>query len=181
VAISLQDQLLKAGLTDEKTVKQANKEKRKQKKQQQRSKEAPVDEIKAQALQTLAEKAQRSRALAQLQNARAERKAIAAQIRQLIELNRQSRQSAEIPYNFSDGKHIKKLFVNTEMQAHLAGGKLAIVKLGESYEIVPGPVAEKIGQRDPGSVILRNEASGAVEDADDDPYADYKIPDDLMW
>lgn len=182
MAISLQEQLLKAGLTDEKTVKQANKEKRKQKKQQRRSKEAPVDEIKAQARQTLAEKAQRSRELAQQQNALAEKKAVAAQIRQLIELNRQSRQGAEIPYNFTDGKHIKKLFVNADMQAHLANGKLAIVKFGDGYELVPGPVAEKVGQRDPGLVILRNDASAVVDvDGEDDPYADYRIPDDLMW
>ena len=179
---SLQDQLLKAGLTDAKTVKKANKEKRKQKKQQRHSKEAPVDEIKAQAQQTLAEKTQRSRELAQQQNAQAEKKAIAAQIRQLIELNKQSRAGAEIPYNFTDGKHIKKLLVTAQMQTHLANGKLAIVKLGEGYELVPGPVAEKVGQRDPGLVILRNDVS-AVKDADpeDDPYADYKIPDDLMW
>jgi uncharacterized protein YaiL (DUF2058 family) len=72
--------------------------------------------------------------------------------------------------------------VNAQMQAHLANGKLAIVKLGESYELVPGPVAEKVGQRDPGAVILRNQVSAtAIEDAEDDPYADYKIPDDLMW
>jgi uncharacterized protein YaiL (DUF2058 family) len=182
VAISLQEQLLKAGLTDEKTVKQANKEKRKQKKQQRHSKDKPVDEVKAQAQQALVEKAQRSRELAQQQNAQAEKKAITAQIRQLIEINKQSRAGAEIPYNFTDGKHIKKLLVNAQMQAHLANGKLAIVKLGESYELVPGPVAEKVGQRDPGAVILRNQVSAtAIEDAEDDPYADYKIPDDLMW
>ena len=182
MALSLQEQLLKAGLTDEKTVKQANKDKRKQKKQQRHSKETPVDAVKAQAAQALAEKAQRSRELAQQQNAQAGIKAVAAQIRQLIELNRQSRQGADIPYNFTDGKHIKKLFVDAQMQTHLANGKLAIVKLGESYELVPGPVAEKIGQRDPSLVILRNNASTVVvEDAEDDPYADYKIPDDLMW
>ena len=182
MAQSLQEQLLKAGLTDEKTVKQANKAKRKQKKQQRRSKEKPVDELKEQAAQALAEKAQRSRELAQQQNAQAEKKAIAAQIRQLIELNKQSRQGADIPYNFTDGKHIKKLFVNAQMQVHLANGKLAIVKLGESYELVPGPVAEKVSQRDPDRVILHNDSAAvAIEDAEDDPYADYKIPDDLMW
>jgi hypothetical protein len=182
VAQSLQEQLLKAGLTDEKTVKQANKAKRKQKKQQRHSKEKPVDEVKEQAAQALAEKTQRSRELAQQQNAQAEKKAIAAQIRQLIELNKQSRQGAEIPYNFTDGKHIKKLFVNAQMQAHLANGKLAIVKLGESYELVPGPVAEKVSQRDADLVILHNNAGATAEvEAEDDPYADYKIPDDLMW
>ncbi|MEP6160633.1 MAG: DUF2058 domain-containing protein [Halieaceae bacterium] len=180
MANSLQDQLLKAGLTDKKKLKQADKEKRKQKNVQRRSKDEAVDEIKAEAQRSLAGKAERSRELAQQQNAAAEKKAIAAQIRQLIELNRESRQGADIPYNFSDGKQIKKLFVTAQMQDHLVNGRLAIVRLGEAYEVVPGPVADKISQRDADCIVLRNQA-GASEEDEDDPYADYKIPDDLMW
>jgi len=177
---SLQDQLLKAGLTDKKKLKQASKEKRKQKNVARHNKEAPQEGAKEQAQRALAEKAQRSRELAQQQNAQAEKKAIAAQIKQLIELNKQSRQGGEIPYNFSDGKKIKKLHVTAELQKHLINGKLAIVKLGEVYEVVPAKVAEKVGQRDETAVIVRNNPSTDIED-EDDPYADYKIPDDLMW
>jgi len=180
VAISLQDQLLKAGLADKKKLKQADKEKRKQNNVQRRSKDQSVDEIKLEAQRVLAEKAERSRELSQQQNAAADRKAIAAQIRQLIELNRESRQGADVPYNFTDGKHIKKLFVSDTMQAHLVNGRLAIVRLGEAYEVVPAPIADKVAQRDPDAVVLRNDPASDVVD-EDDPYADYKIPDDLMW
>lgn len=177
---SLQDQLLKAGLTDEKKVKSANKQKRKQKKQQRSGADVAVDDTREVAQQALADKAQRSRELAQQQNAEAEKRAIAAQIKQLIEMNSQSRQGGEIAYNFSDGKHIKKLFVTQGIQDHLIKGKLAIVRLGEGYELVPSPIAEKISQRDADSVVLLNDPAADVVD-EDDPYADYKIPDDLMW
>jgi len=41
-------------------------------------------------------------------------------------------------------------------------------------------VAEKIRQRDQESFIyIAENASQEVEE--DDPYADYQIPDDLMW
>jgi uncharacterized protein YaiL (DUF2058 family) len=177
---SLQDQLLKAGLTDKKKLKQASKNKRKEENLKRHNKQEIVDETKQAAQQALAEKTARSQELARQQNAEAEKKAIAAQIRQLIELNRQPRQGGEIAYNFSDGKHIKKLLVTSAMQAHLISGKLAIVKLGDSYELVPAPIAEKIEQRDPAAVLVRNDSSSEIED-EDDPYADYKIPDDLMW
>jgi uncharacterized protein YaiL (DUF2058 family) len=180
MANSLQDQLLKAGLADKKKLKQVSKEKRKQDNQQRRSKDSAPDAVKVQAKQALDEKAERSRELARQQNIAAEKKAIAAQIRQLIEVNRVSRAGAEISYNFADGKHIKKLYVNDQMQKHLVAGQLAIVKLGDGYELVPAGVADKICQRDPSQIVLRNEATPATEE-EDDPYADYKIPDDLMW
>jgi uncharacterized protein YaiL (DUF2058 family) len=177
---SLQDQLLKAGLTDKKKLKQASKNKRKEENLKRHNKQEIVDEAKLAAQQTLAEKAERSRELARQQNAEAEKKAVAAQIRQLIELNKQPRQGGEIAYNFSDGKHIKKLFVTNTMQTHLIKGKLAIVKQGENYELVPAPIAVKIEQRDPAAVLVCNDAGPEIED-ENDPYADYKIPDDLMW
>ena len=57
---------------------------------------------------------------------------------------------------------------------------IAISKLGEEYELVPANIAEKIAQRD-ASVILVHNQPGADQVDEDDPYADYPIPDDLMW
>jgi uncharacterized protein len=57
---------------------------------------------------------------------------------------------------------------------------LAVVKLGEGYELVPRIVADKIAQRDEGAVVVANIKS-AQQVEEDDPYKDYVIPDDLMW
>ena len=60
----------------------------------------------------------------------------------------------------------------------ITAGKLKIVNDNGVFELVPPAIAEKIRQRNPSLVIdLPDEQSPA----EDDPYADYKVPDDLMW
>ncbi len=176
---SLHDQLFKAGLVDDKQAKKAQKDMRKRVKQQRKSK--AVDPGRQEAQQALAQSAGRDRALNRQRNAEVERKAIMAQIRQLIETNRQSREDAEVAYQFADNGKIKRIFVTAPQLKQISQGRLAIVWLGERYELVPAPVAEKIRTRDEGSVILCNEAQEPKEGDVDDPYADYQIPDDLMW
>lgn len=180
---SLQEQLLKAGLADEKKSKKALKQKRQQQKVARKSKQTVVDETKIAAEKALAEKAERDRALNQQREAKALEKAIGAQIKQLIEMNKISDTKGDIGYNFTDGT-IKKLYVTKPVQDQLSNGRLAIVKWLDSqkahYEIVPAIVADKIAQRDASFVVLLNDKSQEVID-EDDPYADFPIPDDLMW
>ncbi len=106
-------------------------------------------------------------------------KAIAAQVRQLIETNCIDREGGEIPYNFSDQGVVKKIYLTQEQQAGLAGGHLALARLDGSYVIIAAPVAAKIIQRDPAAVLVMNDTDEASEA--DDVYADYEIPDDLTW
>jgi len=179
---SLQDQLLKAGLVDKKTAKKADKDKRKAKKVQHKSKEVLVDEAKVAAAQTRADKTDRDRALNEALKADAERKAITAQIIQLIQVNKQAKGAGRdlIDHNFTDGKQIKKMLLSADIQKEVLRGRLTIVKLGDKYELVPTPVAEKIQQRDE-SYVITQVLSAPIETDEEDPYADYQIPDDLMW
>ena len=179
MAKSLQEQLLGAGLVDKKKAKSVKKEKYKQAKQQPKG-QAAIDESKQLAQQALQEKRERSKELARQQQQEADKKAIQAQIKQLIETNRIDRKDGETAYQFVDGKKIKKLYVTDLLQNQLSKGLIAIVKLGESYELVPQIVADKIAQRDEATVLLLNSKSADVVE-EDDPYADYQIPDDLMW
>lgn len=182
MAISLQEQLLKAGLVKEKQLQKSRSEKRKQTRQQLHSKAGVVDPGKEAAKRALAESAERDRELARQHNSAAESKAIAAQIRQIITMNRLPKNSGDIAYNFVDNKKIKTLYVDQPKIAHLSQGRLAIVKLDEQYEIVPQSAALKIQTRDPSFIIVCNEQQDSVAGVDeDDPYADFKVPDDLMW
>ena len=176
---SLRDQLAKAGLVDAKKVSAVNKEKRKQEQYERKHKVESVDEAKESARQAQQEKAERDRQLNAARNEEARNKAIVAQIRQLIETSRVSREGGDIAYNFTDGTKIKKILVTERMQDQLSNGRLAIVKFDVQYSVVPKPVAEKISARDASYVVVSN-AVQQVDEADD-PYADYKIPDDLMW
>ena len=110
----------------------------------------------------------------------AETRAIAAQIIQLIETNRVDDRDGAIVYNFTDANVVKRLFVSEKIYKYLMSGQLAIAKLGENYELVPKPVAEKIKQRD-ADYIINNDHNLEPVAEEDDPYADYKIPDDLIW
>ncbi|WP_207061460.1 DUF2058 domain-containing protein [Motiliproteus sp. SC1-56] len=177
--MSLQDQLMKAGLVDKKKLQNAKKEKHKNRKQQ--GKKPGQDEAEAllRSQQAKAEKAERDRALNREKQALAERNAIAAQVRQLIESNRLRDSDGETAYNFSDGRQIKRIYIKDELVTPLSRGQLAIVRFGEGYALVPAKVAEKISQRDSQSVVVLNEPEVAPDE--DDPYAEYQIPDDLMW
>lgn len=179
---SLQDQLLKAGLIDQKKAKQASKEKRKQDKVARRS-EPSVDESKQAAQEALAAKAERDRELNRQRQEQQEQKALQAQIKQLIERHRQPKGAGkgELEYKFTDGKLIKKLLVSAQVHRQIVQGQLAVARLGENYELVPRVVADKIAQRDANRIVVANTQSATPEQDEDDPYKDYVIPDDLMW
>jgi uncharacterized protein YaiL (DUF2058 family) len=177
--MSLQDQLLKAGLIDDKKANKIKKNKHKQTKQKQKNKIETTDEAKLAAQQTQAEKAQRDRQLNQQRKAEAERKAIAAQVRQLVEMNRQPRDEGDITYSFTDGTLVKRIPVSEIQLKQLSNGRLCIIKLDEQYELIPTLVAEKIQLRDESTQILSNQSTETPDE--DDPYADFQVPDDLMW
>ena len=179
---SLQDQLLNAGMVDKKKAKKIEKDKRKQAKQLPKGQKL-TNETREQAQQTLNEKAQRDKETNRALQERVQVKAIAAQIKQLIEVNRLDRSKGDVAFQFVDGKKIKKMHISALFQNQLGKGQIAIVKLGELYELVPTAVAEKIKQRDESLVVMLTENSGvnANQEDEDDPYADFKIPDDLMW
>lgn len=176
---SLQDQLLKAGLIDGKKAKQADKEKRKQRRVARNSGQAVDDATKATAARARAEKVERDRALNAEREAAARKKAVAAQIRQMVDQNKQPKGNGDIAYNFVFEQKIKKIHVTRAVQEHLASGRLMIVHLDGQFELIPRVIAEKIAERAPSSVIQPPNDSGPVDD--DDPYAEYQIPDDLMW
>jgi len=72
------------------------------------------------------------------------------------------------------------MYVTSELQSQLSRGQLAIAKLDDEYVLVPGKIAQKIRQREETIILLLND-NKAPEIIEDDPYADYQIPDDLMW
>lgn len=170
---------MKAGLADEKKVKALKKEKHKQRKQQPKG-TLEVNETQERALQARAEKAERDRKLNQQRHEEAQRKAVQAQIRQLVEANRLPRKYGETAYQFVHDKKIKKIFVEEPMLDQLSWGRLAVVFVNDTYELVAEGVARKIMERDPSAVVVLHERK--IDDVGtDDPYADYEIPDDLMW
>ena len=177
--LSLQDQLLKAGLTNETKAKQARAEKRKQTKKQQKNKIETANEAKQSLQEAMAKRVEKDKQLNQQRNEEAEKKQIINQIFQLIDLNKLPKDDEGTAYNFTDQNKVKTVYIIDEVRKHIISGKLAIVKSKVSYEVLPVAVAEKIKQRDPQVVIvLFNENNELTAE---DEYQGYEIPDDLMW
>ena len=92
-------------------------------------------------------------------------------------------EEGDVAFNFQDGAALKRLYVTADQQRALVQGRLALVRQDAGYELVPAEVAEKLLSRNPALVLVLNrpEAREEGQADEDDPYADYKVPDDLIW
>ena len=160
MAGSLQDQLLKAGLADADKAKKLDKEKRKQAKVARRAGVDIVDENKEAARKAREEQAQRDRELNQALNSKAQRKAINAQIKQLIDSNKLEKGRGDIGFNFTDGKKVKKLYVTAMEQKQRLPGALGRVvdveAVGRDGRALHGPM---VARRPP---VARRRGPGPV-------------------
>lgn len=176
---SLQDQLLKAGIVDKKKLKKAKLSQHSQSKKIPKGQKS-VDLNKLQAEANLAKRVAKDKALNKENKRLADEKAVQAQIIQLIKANTIDCKNGDVSFQFTDNNVIKKIYVNALLQKQLSKGIVGIAKLNESYVIIPSVVAVKITQRDESSIIVMNDNIETESDIDD-AYADYQIPDDLMW
>ncbi|MCP4237625.1 MAG: DUF2058 domain-containing protein [Aestuariibacter sp.] len=180
---SLQDQLLKSGLVDKNSANRAKQDKQKQNRHNRKTGAKPVNEARLAAQRQQQQKAVHDRELNKNRQNLSNQKAVMAQIRQLIQLNRIECENGEVDYSFVHEDQVKNLQINTQLQEQLSWGRLAIVwfkrETRKCYALVPAVVAEKIAQRDAGSVVQLH--ASASEGDEDDIYAEYKVPDDLMW
>ncbi len=131
MALSLQEQLLQAGLADKKKAKQVRQQKHKQAKEKKNHNVQQTNESKIAAEKAAEQKKARDRELNQKAKAEAEKKAVQAQIVQMINVNKQSRKVGDIACNFSDNKVIKRMYVDKNIHTQITQGQLAIVKLNQ--------------------------------------------------
>ncbi len=138
---SLQEQLLKAGLGNEKKLKAIKKKSIKNgckpEKMAQSSMKPQCSPNKARQQQL-----QRDQELNRQRKAELDKKALAAQVKQLIELNTITHKG-ETAFNFTDGSVVKRLYVSNRIHAELTKGQAAIAKLAEQYYVIPVKVAKK--------------------------------------
>jgi uncharacterized protein YaiL (DUF2058 family) len=178
----LQAQLLKAGLA--KKYKLAEVAREKHKARHGKGPSAPSD-IHLEAERARAEKAERDRALAAERKAQARITELRAQALQIIEDKKVPR-AGESEYRFNADGAIRTLLVNDDLRRKLSSGVLVIARLGDRYELLPRAAADKVRERDAGMIVLdhgqdaSNEPPAATSE-DDAYYAQFQVPDDLVW
>lgn len=174
-----QDQLLKAGVVTKKQVQKAQQDKSRSNKKQRATKEKPVNEAELKALAAAEKKAQRDLELNRKKEEQARQKSISIEINQLITDNCLARdESCDIVYNFEHNKKVKRIYVNAEMKQKIVQGKLGIARIEGRYELVAKSIAERIQQKNDKRIVIFN-AQDSVDE--NDPYAEYQVPDDMMW
>lgn len=183
MANALQDQLLKAGLASKQKVRDVKTQKR-------RDKKAKVDdgsaELKKQIAEQKLQQAKKDKALNEERFAQASEK---GQVRGLItEFSKFAiniPKDAELKFNYILENKIYSLYITDKIQAELLNGTLGIVRHEDKSYLVPHKLAERVKLLVPQwcGYLWDKAAKDAVEQVSDadDPYADYAIPDDLMW
>jgi uncharacterized protein YaiL (DUF2058 family) len=178
----LQEQLLKAGLVKKSKLAEVARE---QNKARHAKGPAAPNEIQIEAERARAEKVERDRALAAQSKAQARIAELRAQAKQIIE-DRKVPRSGESEYRFSVDGAIRTVLINDDLRRKLASGVLVIARLGDRFELLPRVAADKVRERDPAMIVLdhgqdANAAPSATTSEDDAYYAQFKVPDDLIW
>jgi uncharacterized protein YaiL (DUF2058 family) len=183
-SLSLRDQLLQAGLVNEQQVREA--ERQAQRKQYQGQKHQPREQRNGPTAAEIAAKKQadakalRDQELNRKQQEKAQRKALYAQIRELVSENRIVRPDAEETYNFIDGGKVRRIRADAALRERITRGEVMLVRCEGRYELVPPNIAEKIRERDARAVVAQGQVTGSAEVVDE-AYKDFVVPDDLMW
>ncbi|UXI68931.1 DUF2058 domain-containing protein [Tahibacter amnicola] len=178
----LQEQLLKAGLVKKSKVAEVARE---QNKARHAKASATPSEIQLEAERARAEKVERDRALEAERKAQARTAELRAQARQIIEDKKVPR-SGESEYRFSVDGAIRTILVNDDLRKRLSSGALVIVRVGDRFELLPRMAADKVRERDAALIVLdhgqnTNDEPAAATSDDDAYYAQFKVPDDLIW
>jgi uncharacterized protein len=176
MSMSLRDQLLQAGLVNERQSKEAERQLRQQQRERQqlpKDKRAMASRAELAAQQAQLAKAARDQELSRRQKEQADKKARHAQIEQLIEQNRLPRAQTDERYNFVDGNKIRRIPADHSVRERLSRGEIAIVRCNGRYELVPAETAARIRERDERAVI----GCGVAPDA----VTTDGVPEDLMW
>lgn len=181
---SLQDQLLKAGLTTKQKTRQANADKRKKNKQKRSGvkHEASMQEkVQQELAKAKAEKQAKDNALNEHKKQQLAEKEQALRIKQILTHHQIKDVDGENEYNYTFANKIKKLLLDSITHKALINGRLALCGLDDITYIVTRETAEKLATLDESVVLVQNDKLVDESPDEDDPYADYQIPDDLMW
>ncbi|MGE8561724.1 MAG: DUF2058 domain-containing protein [Acinetobacter sp.] len=174
---ALQAQLLKAGLVDNKKAKKLSK----QAVHEQRTGQSNEAELKAKIAQDKQEKLAKDQALDLEKKRLLQGKELKAAIVQMINQHKIRDTDGEVSYQFIDDSKVKKIYLNQQIYNALVSGSLVIAKEDDGYAVLPKALADRINDKMEGFIIVNNSEKNEQVTDEEDPYAAYVIPDDLMW
>lgn len=178
---SLQEQLMQSGLINKQKAKQAQTEKRRNAKQKKKKGTIEVSAaqqtINAQKEQQKQQDLEKNKAVQISLDERAAHGKLIQMIAQHCEKDYQG----EIDYHFTYASKVKRIAINEITQKSLINGLLAICVLNEDFYLINKEAAEKLTEIDASVLVSLHEKVDVQAIDEDDPYAEFAIPDDLVW
>ncbi len=181
---SLQDQLLKAGLTTKQKTRQANVDKRKKNKQKRsgvQHGDSLQEQVQHDLIKAKADKQAKDNELNEQKQLELAAKERVLRIKQILTHHQIKNVAGDNDYNYTFNTTIKKLPLDEVTHKALVNGQLALCGLDDVTYIVTRETAKKLGELDKNIILVQNDKALEEEIDEDDPYADYQIPDDMMW
>jgi hypothetical protein len=181
---SLQDQLLKAGLTTKQKARQANADSRKKNKQKRSGVKHDAtlqEQVKQDLAKSKQEKIAKDNALNTLKKQQLAAKEQDFRILQILQHQNIKNVVGENEYNYTYASKIKKVLIDDVTHRALVNGRLALCGFDDVTYIVTSETAAKLATLDEKIILVQNDKVESDTPDEDDPYAGYEIPDDLMW
>lgn len=180
---SLRDALTKAGVVSTNQAKLAAQQEKKQARRElhaKRSGQITTNEVSLTAAKLQEEKLAKDQELNRALDIATAAKAARAQVRQLLKAHCTNDDAADLKFNFVEGTQIRHIYTTTAQREELVKGRLAIVSFGERHYLVNSEIAAKVTAIIPEVFVYYHTQDDQTNTADD-LYAEYKIPDDLIW
>ncbi len=93
-----------------------------------------------------------------------------------------------VKFSYIYAGKVRGIYVTPAQQQRLAAGELALTVIKAQTRLIPVALVEPLKAIDPERFIYTARAGGVGEEGEgkedsskDDPYADFAVPDDLIW
>ena len=182
---SLQEQLLQAGLVNEKRLEKAKHKKKPSQNRKNNRSTHKTDYKKVTNSKNVADYKKAGKKAAQSSAPEPTEtvlgKALRVEIKKLLRANKLNDKEGEIPYNYVVNSQVKRFYLNAKQQKSLTAGELGIVNWNNRSYLIPVTITDELKKLHDKIEIYRVDKDEATEDKSDDDYAGFEIPDDLTW
>jgi uncharacterized protein YaiL (DUF2058 family) len=182
MAGSMFDQLKKAGLVDKNKAKQHKRDKYQQAKGNKAKKHVKIISESADLVAKVKQQQlEKDQALNKQRKVELGQKEKQAQCVQIIQSNQIKDIAGEEEFSFADGTAVKTLNVKADIRKKLVAETIRIARFKGGFVLITAEAAERIIQRDENFLISNSKKDDGLSDEDRDYYAQFEIPDDLVW
>jgi len=157
MGLSIQEQLLKAGLVDKKQIKKADHERRVKDKKKRKIGDSFEDRDKLRLQQEQEERSRLDQKLNAERNQQVQIKADLAAAQQLIAANRLPLEEGDVVYHYVFAGQIKRISVKSDIADKLAEGRMGLARVNNDLVLLSADTVKKVIQRDENAILAYND------------------------